>query len=69
MSKTGIVAFYNNNPGFGVIDSEDGSEEVIVQHSDLEASGLKTLNIHAKVTYDAVPDGHGRIKAINIKMV
>ena len=41
---TGTVKWFNKTKGFGFISPEDGSKDVLVHISAVEASGLDTLN-------------------------
>ena len=41
---TGTVKWFNKTKGFGFIYPEDGSKDVFVHISAVEASGLDTLN-------------------------
>ncbi len=63
---TGTVKFFNATKGFGFIAPEDGSKDVFVHISAVEASGLSTLSDNQKVTFDVEPDKRGQ-RAVNIK--
>lgn len=68
MSQSGTVKFFNADKGFGFISPEDGSNDVFVHISALQASGMETLAEDQKVTFDTEPDNRGKgPKAINIK--
>lgn len=41
---TGTVKWFNKTKGFGFISPEDGSKDVFVHISAVEASGLDTLH-------------------------
>ena len=41
---TGTVKWFNKTKGFGFVSPEDGSKDVFVHISAVEASGLDTLN-------------------------
>jgi len=63
---TGTVKFFNATKGFGFIAPDDGSKDVFVHISAVEASGLSTLSDNQKVTFDVEPDKRGQ-RAVNIK--
>ena len=63
---TGIVKFFNATKGFGFIAPDDGSKDVFVHVSAVEASGLSTLSDNQKVSFDVEPDKRGQ-RAVNIK--
>ncbi len=65
---TGTVKFFNETKGYGFISPDDGSKDVFVHISSVEASGLKTLDRDQKVEFDTEPDNRGP-KAVNIKPV
>ena len=63
----GTVKFFNPTKGFGFIAPEDGSKDVFVHISALQASGLETLSDNQKVSFDTERGKDGRISAINLK--
>jgi len=65
---TGTVKFYNTTKGYGFISPEDGSKDVFVHVSAVEASGLSSLDRDQKVEFDVEPDQRGP-KAVNIKPI
>ncbi len=65
---TGTVKFFNETKGFGFISPEDGSKDVFVHISAVEASGLRTLDRDQQVEFEVEPDQRGP-KAVNIKPV
>ena len=64
---TGTVKFFNSNKGFGFISPEDGSKDVFVHVSAVEASGLHSLTEGQRVTFDVQPDARGA-KAANLRL-
>lgn len=67
MSMSGTVKFFNNEKGFGFITPEDGSKDVFVHISAVQASGLTGLSDGQKVSFDTEPDRRGKgPKAVNL---
>ncbi len=52
MAINGIVKFFNRARGFGYIAPEDGSKDVIVHATALEASSVSALDAGDKVTFE-----------------
>jgi CspA family cold shock protein len=51
MKETGTVKWFNAAKGFGFLARENG-EDVFVHFSGIEASGYRSLDEGAKVTFD-----------------
>jgi len=49
--KTGHVKWFNESKGFGFITPDDGSKDVFVHFSAIEANGFKTLAEGQKVEF------------------
>ncbi len=62
----GIVKFFNASKGFGFIQPEDGSKDVLVHISAVERSGLGTLKEGQRVSFDIVTE-RGKQAASNLK--
>ena len=65
---TGTVKFFNSNKGFGFIAPEDGSKDVFVHVTAVEAAGLGSLSEGQRVSFDIESDTKGP-KAVNLKEV
>ena len=69
MAITGTVKFFNNEKGFGFITPDDGSRDVFVHISAVQASGLAGLSENQKVSFDTEPDKRGKgPKAVNLQL-
>jgi cold shock protein len=62
MRQSGTLKFFNTAKGFGFIAPEDGSKDVFVHASALEAAGIMTLNEGDKVSFILEDDPRGRGK-------
>jgi CspA family cold shock protein len=60
MRVSGTVKFFNGSKGFGFIAPDDGSKDVFVHVTAVEAAGLRSLNEGEKVTFVLEPDRKGR---------
>ena len=66
---TGTVKFFNAERGYGFIQPEDGSNDVFVHATALEAAGIRTLTDGQKVTFDITMDERkGKTAASNIQL-
>ena len=65
---TGTVKFYNVNKGFGFIQPDDGSKDVFVHATALEAAGMRGLVEGQKIAFDVQEDRRsGKPAAANLK--
>ena len=64
----GTVKWFNNEKGFGFISNDDGSGDVFVHFSAIQADGFRTLAEGQKVTYYTEPDPKdpGKLRAVNV---
>ena len=66
----GTVKWFNPTKGYGFIEPEDGSNDVFVHISALQAAGLDTLHEGDKVSFDLDDNnGNGKKSATNIKII
>ena len=65
---TGTVKFFNMSKGYGFIEPDGGGADVFVHVSELERSGMHTLNEGQKVVFESKMDPKkGKPNAVNIK--
>jgi CspA family cold shock protein len=64
---TGSVKWFNAQKGFGFIQPDDGSKDVFVHITAVQAAGLSDLNDGQKVSYEVVKE-RGKEAAANLKL-
>ena len=62
----GTVKWFNAQKGYGFIQPDDGSKDVFVHISAVEAAGMGSLREGQKLSYDLVSD-RGKTSAGNLK--
>ena len=66
----GQVKWFNESKGFGFITPADGSKDVFVHFSAINAQGFKSLEEGQKVSFDTETDPqNGKVRAINVTVV
>ncbi len=69
MASSGTVKFFNSEEGYGFIKPDDGSADIFVHISAVQASGLTDLTENQKVNFDTEPDRRGKgPKAVNLSL-
>ena len=63
---TGTVKWFSDEKGFGFIKPEDGSQDLFVHQSAINAQGFRTLTEGAKVSYET-EEGPKGPRAINVQ--
>ncbi|WP_436640533.1 cold-shock protein [Microbaculum sp. FT89] len=67
---TGIVKFYNAGRGYGFIQPDDGSKDVFVHATALEAAGIRGLVEGQKVSFEVTTDRRsGKTAASDLQTV
>ncbi|MGI4944515.1 MAG: cold-shock protein [Janthinobacterium lividum] len=64
---SGTVKWFNPDKGFGFIQPQDGSKDVFVHISAVQAAGINSLNDGQKVSYEVVTE-RGKQAAANLKL-
>ena len=64
---SGTVKWFNTTKGYGFIMPGDGTKDVFVHVTAVQAAGLNGLNDGQKVTYDVAME-RGKAAAINLKL-
>lgn len=63
----GTVKFFNTTKGFGFIQPDDGSKDVFVHASAVEAAGLPALREGQKISFEITTE-RGKTAAANLKL-
>ena len=64
----GTVKWFNGEKGYGFITPEDGSKDLFVHFSAIQAEGYKSLDEGQKVEYEATQGQKGP-QASNVRVV
>jgi CspA family cold shock protein len=65
--SVGTVKWFNAQKGYGFIQPEDGSKDVFVHITAVEAAGMRTLNEGQRISFDLEPGRQGKVAAVNLK--
>ncbi len=60
MRHNGTVKFFNTTKGYGFIKPEDGSKDVFVHITAVQAAGIPELTEGMKLSYELQDDKRGR---------
>jgi CspA family cold shock protein len=63
----GIVKFFNVGKGFGFIQPEDGSKDVFVHITAVQAAGMSELVEKQRVSFELQSGRDGRVSATDLK--
>jgi CspA family cold shock protein len=63
---TGTVKWFSDEKGFGFITPDEGSRDLFVHHSSIQADGYRSLAEGAKVSYEEEAGPKGP-KAVNVQ--
>ena len=64
--QKGTVKWFNTQKGFGFITPDDGSSDVFVHQTNIQAEGFRSLADGENVEFRTELDGNGRKKAVAV---
>ena len=64
----GTVTWFNADKGFGFIAPDDGTADVFVHFSAIQADGYRSLDEGQKVEFDVAPGRKGE-EAQNVRVI
>src|ERR1700748_3595564 len=65
---SGTVKWFSDEKGFGFITPDEGSRDLFVHHTSIQADGYRSLAEGAKVSYEEEAGPKGP-KAINVQRI
>jgi CspA family cold shock protein len=65
---TGTVKWFSDEKGFGFITPDEGSKDLFVHHTSIEADGYRSLPEGARVEYESEQGDKGP-KAVNVRAI
>jgi CspA family cold shock protein len=65
---TGTVKWFSDEKGFGFITPDEGSKDLFVHHSSIQADGYRSLAEGSKVEYESEQGDKGP-KAVNVRPI
>lgn len=68
MKTTGTVKWFNSTKGYGFIAPDNGSKDVFLHVSAVQAAGLEGLDDNQKIEFEVVEE-KGKESAANIKLI
>jgi CspA family cold shock protein len=68
MKTTGTVKWFNSTKGYGFIAPDNGSKDVFLHVSAVQAAGLEGLDDNQKIEFE-VTSSQGKESATNIKLI
>ena len=65
--SVGTVKWFNSTKGYGFIEPEDGSADVFVHITAVQASGMDGLEEGQKLSFDLEEARNGKTNAVNLQ--
>ena len=71
MPSFGTVKTWRNDRGFGFLKADQMGDDVFVGIRDLQASGLESLVIGQRVSYEPAPDRRNptKLRAVDLRII
>jgi len=66
--QVGVIKWFNRNKGYGFIEPSDGSKDVFLHISTLNAAGIRDIRENQAVSFQT-EEHKGKISAINIELI
>ena len=66
--ENGHVKWFNEKKGFGFIVNSNSGDDIFVHYKDINASGFKTLDVDAKVSF-VLETGPKGLKAQDVVVI
>ena len=66
---TGTVKWFDPKKGYGFISPDDGSKDVFVHITAVQAAGLDRLDDRQKVSFELEKKRDGKVSAIELKLL
>ena len=63
------MKWFNSEKGYSFVQPADGSKDVFVHITAVQAAGMDSLNEGQKISYEVVPGKQGKVSAENIQVV
>ena len=68
--NTGTVKWFNAEKGYGFLTNDNGTEDVFVHFSAINADGYRSLNEGQRVTFDTEIDArNNKVRVVNVAPV
>ncbi len=68
MTTKGTVKWFNTTKGYGFITPQDGSKDIFVHISEVQKTGLQSLNEGQEVSFEIL-ENRGRQAAGNLQVL
>ena len=65
---TGVVKWFSDEKGFGFITPDEGSKDLFVHHTSIQADGYRSLAEGSRVEYESEQGDKGP-KAVNVRPI